>query len=156
MTHGEIFHFGAGTAYQCRSGIDQATKVCRSGSESLGSPVRDLQTSGLPVCARSRGRWETGADSGSKDRLYRQATREPDPGNPSIYKVHGTKLKRDCNPGLGSFSKQGSQAWLSGANTSERFIWNTALIDCRAKRLPKPTNFWCPRGSGPRVIESNV
>jgi hypothetical protein len=34
--------------------------------------------------------------------------------------------------------------------------WNTALTDSQPTRLPKLTSFWCPRGSGLRVTETNV
>ena len=156
MTHDKIIQLRARTACQCCSGIAQAIRLCREGGSSTGIPIRYLQAPGLSLCAGSTGDRQRGSDSGEKDSFYGQAITEPNPGTSAMCQVHRAKLKRDSDRGSGGVSQQGSGAWLERRTPLKRFSWNIALTDCQLKRLPKPTNFWCPRGSGLRVIETNV
>lgn len=148
MTHDKIFKSGAGTAYQCCTGIDQGIQGSCKDCKGTGIPIRYLQASSLSVCARGRGEWERGSDSGSKDRLYSQIIPEPDSSASSICKGHWGNFKRDCYTGPRSFSPQGSGAWIKRENPSERFTWNIALTDCQRKRLSKLISFWSLIGSG--------
>ena len=156
MTHGEIIQLRARTACQCCSGIAQAIRLCGEGGSSAGIRVRYLQAPGLSLCAASTGGRQRGSDSGEKDSFYGQAITEPNPVTSAMCQVHRSKFKRDSDRGFGGVSLQGPGAWLERRTPLKRFSWNIVLIDCQPKRLPKPTNFWCPRGSGPRVIERNV
>lgn len=156
MTNGKIFQFRAGTAYQCRAGVDRAARLCREGGSSTGSRVRYVQAPGLSLRTRSRGDGQRGSDSGEKDRFYGQALTEPNPGSSATCEIHRAKLKRHSHTGSGSISLQGSGAWLRRRSPLKRLSWNIALTDCQPTRLPKSTNFWFLRGSGRGAIEANV
>jgi len=156
MTHGKIFQHRTRTAYQCRIGIAQATPLCRKSGSSGGIPLWYFQTPGLSVCARSRGHRQGGFDSGQKDRFHGQAIPEPRRGTSAMRQIHRAELKRYGHRGSGGVSLQGSGAWLRRRTLGKRLSWNIALTDSQPTRLPKRTGFWCPRGSGLRVIETNL
>lgn len=156
MTHGKIFQFGASTAYQYCTGIDQTTQICGKDGYGVGSSIRYLQAPSISLCTRSRAHWETDPDSGDKDRFYGQAIPGADPGASAICEIHWPDLKRDSHTSSGSFSPQGSWAWLGGGNPLERSIWNTVLTGCQPTRLPKLISSWYPGRSGQRVIQTDV
>ena len=156
MTYEKIFQHRTGTAYQCCPGIAQATRLCCQGGSSDGIPLWYVQTPGLSLCAPSRGHRQGGFDSGQKDRFHGQAIPEPRRGTSAMCEIHRAKLKRYRHRGSGGVSLQGSGAWLRRRTLLNRLSWNIALTDSQPTRLPKLTGFWCPRGSGLRVIETKV
>lgn len=156
MTHEKIFLHRTGTAYQCCPGIAQATRLCRQGFGNNGIPVRHFQTPGLSVCAPSRGHRQGGFDSTEKDRFHGQAIPEPRRGTSAMREIHRAKLKRYRHRGSGGVSLQGSGAWLRRRTVGNRLSSNIALTDSQPTRLSRLTGFWCPRGSGLGVIETEV
>lgn len=141
MTDGKIFKPRACKAHQFRTGIDKERKVACEGSDGIGRSILYFHAPGLSLCARSRGGWQRGADSGHKDCLYGETIQESDQGTSEICKDHRSKLERDSHTGATSFSPKRSGAWLKGENPLKRSSWNTALTDSRGKRLSRLISF---------------
>lgn len=141
MRYGEIEQCSESrTAQYCR-GIDQAREVNREGYHGIHGPIRDIPEPGIPVCARSKSHWKTGADSGEKNRIYGQAIPEANPGVTAKSEIYGAKHKRSRYTGSGGFSPQRSGGWLRRRSGSERSNWNTGLTDWQIRKLSKSINF---------------
>jgi len=141
MTYGKIVKCRARTTYQFGAGINGETRVSLKSSCCTGGSVRHLQAPGLSVHARSSSDWEKGSDSGYKNRIYGQVVSELDSIASSICKSHRGDFKRHSYTGPGSFSAQGSRAWIKRENLIEMSIWYTALTGCQLTRLSKLTGF---------------
>lgn len=148
MAHDKILQTGTSPAYQYCVGFDKERRIFIKGNGGIGEAISHLQTSGLPLCTRSRSDWKADSGTGYKDCLYGEAIQKPDQGTSKICKEYRAKLKRDSDPSIGSPFAKWSEAWLRGGNASEESSCNTAMTGCHRKRSGKFISSWSLRGSG--------
>jgi hypothetical protein len=134
MTYDKILQIGTSSAHQHGFGSDKKRRITIKYSIGTGETIWHLQTSGLPLCTRSRNDWETGSRPGCKDCFYGEAVQEFDQSTSKICKDHRAKPERDSESSAGSLFAKRSEAWLRGENAPERSSWNTAMIGCHRKK----------------------
>ncbi len=156
MTHGKILQHGTRAKDKRCLGSDEAQRVFIPCRGSTGKAIQHLQAPSLSLRARSGVDWE--ADSGSRKEgsLHSQTLSGVDPSTSSICTFHGEDVKRDRNPGAGSFSARRSEAWLRGENAFERSSWNTALTGCQRKRRRRLIGCWFRRRLGKPVTPTQL
>ena len=153
MTYGKIFKSGTCKTDQCRVGIDKEKEIFCRGNADFSKQILYVQASSLSICARSRGNWQRGSDSGHKDCLYSEAVQELDSDGSELCKDQRAEFERDSYPSASSFSSKRSGAWLIGKNPLLILNWNTVLIDCQRERLFKFISFWFPTEFGKPATE---
>ena len=141
MTNGQIFQQRACAANKCSAFTYQNQRYHSSGRQCNGRPIRNLQASGLSLYPRSPKNWSPYSDTGTQNRIHRQAGTEADPQVAKIFKTIRSLFKRDCNPGFGQFSPQRPTKWQKAGEHSSRFSLNIVLIDYRPRKLHWLTNF---------------
>jgi hypothetical protein len=114
--------------------------VCR-GCSSPVSPIRDIEATGVSLCEGGRVCRQTDSSAGSEDCLHGQTLPKSYADVTAICPIQGANIKRSGHTGLGGFTLQRSEAWLSRGKGFEKLSWNTALTDCQHEKSAKHTRF---------------
>lgn len=153
MTHGKIFQHRTSQESQYGNQLAQRTQFhCRGGSSPV-SQIRDIEATGVSLSEGGRVCRQTDSSAGSEDCLHGQTLPKSYADITAICPMQGTDIKRSGHTGLGGFTLQRSEAWLSRGKGFEKLSWNTALTDCQHEKSGKHTRFSSLIKLGARAME---
>jgi len=151
MANGPIDQNGQGSAVERRLRHASAQYAVARGHATLGSEIRSVGTSGLPISERCDpfGPRSRGFRSYSAD--YTQAPGGNSTPSSGVFEKYWADHRSHRDTGINHASEHTEKAWLSRAQRPARFKFTLSicLTVCTIPNLPKPMVFWCPFGSVP-------
>ena len=153
MTHDKVFQHRTSQEDQYGNILSQGIQFsCRSGPGPV-SPIRHLETTGISLCEGGRDCRQTDSRAGSEGCLHGQTLQKSYAIVTATCPIHGTDIKRSGHTGLGVFSLQRSEAWISLGEGFEKLSWNTALTDCQHEKSGKHTRCSSLTKPGARALK---
>ena len=141
MTYGQIFQDRTCAANKCSAFTYQNKRYHSSSRQCNGRPIRNLQTTGLSLYSRSPKNWSPYSDTGTQNRIHRQARTQSDPKATTVFNKIRTLFERGRFTGPGDFSAQRPRAWQKKGESQNRSSLNIALIDWQPRNSAWLTNF---------------
>lgn len=141
MTYDKVFKYG--TCKESQYGHRPAQGIrffCRDGNKSINS-LWGLETAGVSLCERGRVCRQTDTDTGPEDCLHGQALRKSYAGDSPIRPIQGPNVKRNCQRGYRSLTRQRPGEWQNQRKRKEQLSWNIALTGCHHARSARHTSF---------------
>lgn len=141
MTYDKIFQHRTSQENQYGNRLSQEIQFACRGCSCPVSPIRDIEATGVSLYEGGRICRQRDSSAGSEDCLHGQTLSESYAGVTAICPVQRADIKRSGHTGLGGFTLQRSEAWLSRGKGFEKLSWNTALTDCQHEKSAKHTRF---------------
>lgn len=153
MTHDKVYQYRTCKENQYGSCLSQGIRFACPGCRRPVIPIWNIEATGVSLCEGSRDGRQKNTGARSEGCLHSQALPKSYAGAATICPIQGANTKRSCHTGLGGFSLQGSEAWLSRGKGFEKLSLNTALTDCQHEKSGKHTRFLFLKKFGVRALE---
>jgi hypothetical protein len=113
----------------------------------------DLSASSVSLPGAGTAFEGTGPGRGCQGCFYRQTLPDSGPPTPGVRHFNWAQFERACEPSRADVAEARAETWLKDRRMTSRgpFGWNTDLIGCWLKSLPKPTNCSCLNDAGWRM-----
>jgi hypothetical protein len=141
MTHDKIYQYRTRKENQYGSLFSQGIRFACRGCSRPVIPIRDIEATGVSLCEGGRVCRQKNTSARSEGCLHGQTLPKSYVGVTEICPIQGTNAKRSGHTGLGGFSLQRSEAWLSRGKGFEKLSLNTVLTDCQHEKSGKHTRF---------------
>jgi hypothetical protein len=141
MTHGKVYQYRTRKENQYGSRLSQGIRfACRGCSRPI-IPIRNIEATGISLCEGSRVYRQKNTSARSEGCLHGKTLSKSYAGAAAICPIQGANAKRSGHTGLGGYSLQRSEAWLSRGKGFEKLSLNTVLTDCQHEKSGKHTRF---------------
>ncbi len=153
MTHDKVYQYRTRKENQYGSRLSQGIRFACRGCSRPVIPIRNIEATGVSLCEGGRVCRQKNTSARSEGCLHGQTLPKSYAGVTAICPIQGTNAKRSGHTGLGGFSLQRSEAWLSRGKGFEKLSLNTVLTDCQHEKSGKHTRFSSLTKLGARALE---